>query len=98
MSSSDLIDGKNNAADRKERQENLKRRLEQQEKEREIMQKLGRIGGGAGRGEHHAGIVDQDVDPRVPRRNRLSRGAHTFQPCQVQLDRVYAIGQAAEVR
>lgn len=49
MSAADLIDGKNNAADRKEKEENLKRRLAQQEKERDIMKKLGRVGGGAGR-------------------------------------------------
>ena len=49
MSASDLIDGKDKAADKREREENLRRRLEAQEKERGLMQKLGRAGSGAGK-------------------------------------------------
>lgn len=49
MSTADLIDGKDKAADRKEREENLHRRFEAQEKERGLMQKLGRVGSGAGK-------------------------------------------------
>lgn len=48
MSSSDLMDGKG-FADRKEREENLQKKLVKQEKEREIAQKLGSMGNAAGR-------------------------------------------------
>jgi minichromosome maintenance protein 10 len=53
MSAADLIDGVDNAprglTDMKDKEEALKRRLKQQEKEREMVKKLGQIGTGAGR-------------------------------------------------
>lgn len=50
LSTADLIDGKDRgAADRKERAEFVKRNLEAKEKEREMMNKLGKIGNAAGR-------------------------------------------------
>ncbi|CAH0052716.1 unnamed protein product [Clonostachys solani] len=49
MSSSDLIDGKDQAIDRKEKEAQLQRSLAAKERERDMMKKLGRIGGGAGK-------------------------------------------------
>jgi minichromosome maintenance protein 10 len=48
MSASDLIDGKDRF-DQKEKEEHLKRRLAEKEKEFELLKKLSRVGGGAGR-------------------------------------------------
>ncbi|OLN85141.1 DNA replication licensing factor mcm10 [Colletotrichum chlorophyti] len=49
MSSAQLIDGAQALADRREKEEGLKKRMVQQERERGIMQRLGRIGAGAGK-------------------------------------------------
>ncbi|KAK7221091.1 hypothetical protein V2G26_009094 [Clonostachys chloroleuca] len=49
MSSADLIDGKDQAIDRKEKEAQLQRSLAAKERERDMMKKLGRIGGGAGK-------------------------------------------------
>jgi minichromosome maintenance protein 10 len=50
MSAADLIDGKNlTVVDKKERAEFVKRKLEAKERENEIIARLGKIGGGAGR-------------------------------------------------
>ncbi|KAF9876053.1 DNA replication [Colletotrichum karsti] len=49
MSSAQLIDGAQALVDRREKEEGLKKRMLQQEKERGIMQRLGKIGSGAGR-------------------------------------------------
>ncbi|KAF0323436.1 DNA replication [Colletotrichum asianum] len=49
MSAAQLIDGAQALADRREKEEGLKKRTLQQERERGIMQRLGKIGTGAGR-------------------------------------------------
>lgn len=50
MSAADLLDGKDlGMTDRKERKEFLKRKTEAQERERDIMKKLGQVGSSAGR-------------------------------------------------
>lgn len=49
VSTAALIDGETGIADRVEREEGLKRRLAQKERERDIAKKLGEIGGGAGK-------------------------------------------------
>ncbi|KAL2755924.1 hypothetical protein ACRALDRAFT_2047946 [Sodiomyces alcalophilus JCM 7366] len=49
LSSADLIDGVGKLVDRREKEENLKRRLVAQERERAIQTKLGKIGTGAGK-------------------------------------------------
>ncbi|EFQ33537.1 primase zinc finger [Colletotrichum graminicola M1.001] len=49
MSSAQLIDGAQALADRREKEEGLKRRMLAQERERGIMQRLSKIGAGAGK-------------------------------------------------
>ncbi|CRK11791.1 hypothetical protein BN1708_010305 [Verticillium longisporum] len=49
MTPAELIDGANRFADKQERKEGLKRRLVAQEKERDIVDRLTKIGSGAGR-------------------------------------------------
>ncbi|KAL0934280.1 primase zinc finger [Colletotrichum truncatum] len=49
MSSAQLIDGAQALADRREKEEGLKKRMLQQERERGIMQRLSKIGAGAGK-------------------------------------------------
>lgn len=50
MSAADLIDGKDHSTgDKKEREAHMQRRLEEKEKERDIMKKLGQFGNAAGR-------------------------------------------------
>ncbi|KAK6211092.1 putative primase zinc finger [Colletotrichum tabaci] len=49
MSSAQLIDGAQSLADRREKEEGLKRRMLAQERERGIMQRLSKIGAGAGK-------------------------------------------------
>lgn len=61
MSAADLIDGKDmTALDKRERALSVKRKLVAQEKEREIMQKLKKVGGGAGREYMQAAIAKRD--------------------------------------
>src|SRR6202011_2083388 len=55
------------------------------------------LGGRAGWREHHARVVDQDVDPWVPRGDRVGRGAHAIQTRQVHRYRVDVLGQLATV-
>lgn len=65
MSTADLIDGKDKIADRKEKEEGLRRRFTAQEKEREFMQKLGRVGSGAGQ-EYMQRSGTKQQDNQIP--------------------------------
>jgi minichromosome maintenance protein 10 len=80
MSAADLIDGKDKVVDKKEKEENLRRRLQAQEKERDIMKKLGRVGSAAGKEYMHksgtkmlldSGESSQQIDPAESHRATL---------------------------
>lgn len=73
LSSADLIDGSSALANKREREENLKRRLLAEERERAIMERLGRVGSGTGaeymrqmhrNGRKNAPLAPDAVDAR----------------------------------
>lgn len=70
VSSAALVDGDGSITDRVEREEGLKRKMLQQERERDIAKKLGEIGGGAGKEYMSRRVADNAQEEQNVKRRR----------------------------